>query len=345
MDFDKILKEALKREISPKEALFLFRKTQNWERLLQLFKTACRVRDDEIGRECKLMGFICCITPCNTDPPCKYCFRWANERLFSEEAVLSDDELEIAVKTLEERGLKRVELGGGTLWGEEGRQRTLRAVKVACKSSRLEIWINNGPSYRVEDLPQMKKLGVTGIACNLETINEAVFSKMRPGDNFQLRKAIIEASERLGLQIDNTLMIGLGQQAGQPHPYEDWVNFFYYFKQFKNLRIIEIHPFRPITNSPVQDWPAGSEFESEKARAIARLIFRNIDISGGNYLTGLLAGGNLIMHCLPITKKFRAWREHRGHVRLVDLSPNLALVDNLQLITRTAREMGMEIEQ
>ena len=245
MDFDEILKEAPIREISPDEALYLFRKAQSWNRILQLFQTACRVRDDEIGDECKLMGFICCITPCNTDPPCKYCFRWTDERIFAEEAVLSDDELEIAVKALEGRGLKRVELGGGTLWGKDGRLRTLSAVEVACKLSRLKIWVNNGPSYSVRDLPRMKRLGVAGIACGLETINESVFSEMRPGDNFQLRRVIIEVAERLGLGIDNTLMVGLGQQTGQPHPYEDWVNFFYYFKSFKNLRIIEVHPFKP----------------------------------------------------------------------------------------------------
>lgn len=173
-------------------------------------------------------------------------------------------------------------------------------------------------------------------------MNKKIYKELRPGDDFELRKKIIEATEKVGLGIDNTLMIGLGEDWNNVHPYEDWVEFLYYFKQFRNLKIIEIHPFTPIKNSLVQNRPPGSEFESEKARAIARLIMRNIDIACKG-LTGILAGGNLAMHVWPITKKFRAWKE-RAYTRVEELGGDLVLVDNLHLTISAAKEIGMKIE-
>lgn len=344
MNFDRVLAEAKMREITKKEALFLFRKVQSWDRLLRLFKVANKVRDDEVGPRLKLMGFLCCITRCTTEPKCEYCFRWADEGLFSQEAVIEPEAIKVAVKAWEKRGLKRAELAGGTLWGEEGRRATLEAAKAACSVGSVDIWINNGPSFLPEDVQKLKEVGVAGIACNLETLNKAIFKRLRPGDSYDLRISIIEATKKVGLGIDNTLMIGLGESWGALHPYEDWVDFLFYFKGFKNTRIIEIHPFNPIRNSLCQNMPPGSVLETEKARAIARLVFRDVDISGGNTLLGLLAGANLAMHVFPVTKRFRAWKE-RVHVKIETLDGDLVLVDNAYIATAAAKELGMEIEQ
>ena len=46
-----------------------------------------------------------------------------------------------------------------------------------------------------------------------------------------------------------------------------------------------------------------------------------------------------------MTKRFRAWKEPRGHVVTVSLNRDLVLVDNLDLVTMAAREMGLRIEQ
>jgi len=342
MNVDTVLKEALVRPISREEAFFLFRKIQSWDRLMDLFKAASKVRDDEVGYKLKLMGFISRIAPCRTEPVCKYCFRWRDSESFSEKAVPTTEQLKIAAKALEERGMKSVSLGGGTDRSEEGRAMALNAAKTVCENSKLKVWAGSC-SFLPEDIPKYREIGVEGITCNLETINENVYKKLRPGESLELRKKIIEATEAAGLGIDNTLMVGLGWKPEQPQPYEDWVEFFFYFKRFKNLRILEVHPFRPIENSPVQAWPPGSVFEAEKARAIARLIFRDIDISGGRSLLSLLAGANLDMHCYPVSKASRAWREDLP-CRILRLEPDLVMVDNYHLVTRAARELGMEIE-
>ena len=345
MEFDAILRKAKGEEITREEALYLFQKTQSWDRALQLFETASKVRAEEVGRVCKLMGFICCITRCTTDPVCKYCFRWASENSFAPEAVLNTEELTNAVTAIERRGIKRVELAGGTLWGEEGTNATINAVEVARKASNLELWINNGPSFTEEDVFKFKDLGVEGIACNFETINGNIFKDLRPGDNLEHRKKIVEATEKVGLGIDNTLMLDLGEQLGRHHTYQDWVDFLYYFKRFNNFRILEAHPFRPVIGSPTQDCLPGSSFEAAKTKAIGRLIFRDIDIAGADDMIGLMAGANLIMHCLPVVRKTRMRMRPGGEsVKMEEISDTLVFADNLPIVTRQAIELGMEIE-
>jgi len=346
LDYVSILKKALKDPISKSEALTLFKKIQSYDKLLELLKVAGKVRDDEVGRKIKLMGFIASITPCTVDPPCRYCFRWSNSKLFTSDDVLSDEELEVAVKTLEAKGLKRAELGGGTYLGEEGRKVTFHKLTIACKaSSKVGIWINNGPSFRPEDVYKLKEIGVEGVACNFETISEEKYRRLRPGLSLEARKKVVEETDRAGLGIDNTLMIGLGESWNEQHPYDEWVDFLFYFNKFRNLRIMEIHPFRPVRNSPCQNMPPGSEFETVKAIAIARLIYRRVDISGAQSILGLLAGANLIMHVYPITKSFRAWGRHPlYHSRIEKLHKDLVIVNNLSEVTRNAREMGFEVE-
>lgn len=137
--------------------------------------------------------------------------------------------------------------------------------------------------------------------------DENIFKDLRPGDSFEHRKKIVEATEKVGLGIDNTLMIDLGGQRGQHHPYQDWVDFLFYFKQFNDFRII--------------------------------------DISGVDDTLGLMAGANLIMHCLPVIKKTRVSMHPGGeNVKMEEISDTLVFADNLPIVIGPAIELGMEVE-
>lgn len=343
--FEGMLEEAAKRPITKEEALWLFQETRGSERTLKLFETACKVREKETGNKVKLMGFIASITRCTTDPTCKYCFRWANPDVFTDKDVLKEKELAAAARAMEERGIRRVELGGGTLWGEEGTQTTLKALEAVANASKLGIWINNGPSFTPNDVSKFKERGAEGIACNLESISEVVYQKTRPGDSLSARQAIIEATDRAGLGIDNTLMVGLGNWEEEVNSYQDWVDFLFYFKQFKNFRILEVHPFRPVPQSPVENLPAGSSLEAAKAKAIARLVFRNIDIAGADEMVGLMAGANQIMHAVSVTHAGRTRPGiSAGKPEVLRINNNLELHNYLPVISRHLKEFGMELE-
>jgi len=345
MQLNAILAEALDRGITREDALYLFQEVRDWEQVLRLFEVASRVRDQEVGRKVRLMGFIASITRCTVYPPCGYCFRWASPEAFTSKDLLSGEELAIAARAVERAGITRVEIAGGTLWGDEGSHATLRTVEVVTEASELKVWINNGPSFTPADPFKFKELGAEGIGCGLETINAHLYRDLRPGDSLQRRKEIVEATEQAGLGIDNTLMIGLGERWEQDHPYGDWVDFLFYFKQFENFRILEAHPFRPQPGSPVEDLPAGSSFEAAKAKAIARLIFRDIDIAGADEVIGIMAGANMIMHAVTVMKKGRGGPGARcGSSGIEQIGDDLVLANYLPAISRYLKELQMELE-
>ncbi len=344
MDVYTILRKAVKDGIDRDEALFLLKKIRDWETLQELMKVASKVRDDEIGTEIKLMGFLCSITPCTTNPPCKYCFRWANPKLFSWDDVLSNDELEIGMKAIQEIGLKRAELGGGTYTGIIGRDYTLYKLRVAKQAAPyVGIWVTN-VSFNPEDLHLLMGL-VEGITSNLESIDQSTYRVLRPGSDLNKRINILLDADKLGIPTDTTLMIGLSIYNDYELVYEEWIRFLMLVRLLKHFKILEIHPFRPVWGSPVQDMKPGSIIETIKMKAIARIMLRDIWISGAERIDGLMAGANLIMHVYPITKSFRPWGYNKiFSSNVVRLADNIVLVDNLYEVTRVPRELGFSIE-
>jgi len=344
MRFEEVLKKGLEEPLSLDEAIYLLNKARTWDRILELMKTASRVRDEVLGPRIKVMGFVASVTPCTVDPWCKYCFRWARRDLFAFSDVLRPEEIVEALKIVESRGIKSVELGGGTFRGEWGRIYTLNLVRTLCRElPRMRLWLNNGPSFRLEDLHLMKGWGLEGVACNFETLNEMKYVELRPGLSLRERIEIVEECDRVGLGIDQTLLIGLGDR-GEP-PYEEWARFMHYLRRFRNLRIVEVHPFRPVWSSPCERDRPGSWVETLKMIAVARLMLRSVEISGAHTPWGIMAGASLVMHALPVTRAFRAWERSDLYAsRIIRAVNDVVIVDNLDEYTRAAREMGLEVE-
>ncbi len=75
-----ILEKARYDPPTQEEALQILKKVQRVDDFLELAKVASKVRDDEVGATFKFDGFIGSITPCTTNPPCRYCSRSAGNR-------------------------------------------------------------------------------------------------------------------------------------------------------------------------------------------------------------------------------------------------------------------------
>jgi len=69
MVFEDVLRKALVEPIRRDEALYLLKKATSWDKIVELFRTASRVRDEEVGTAFKFDGFIGSITPCTIHPP------------------------------------------------------------------------------------------------------------------------------------------------------------------------------------------------------------------------------------------------------------------------------------
>ncbi len=99
-----------------------------------------------------------------------------------------------------------------------------------------------------------------------------------------------------------------------------------------------------MPGSPVAGLPAGSPFETAKAQAIARLIFRDIDITGADAVAGVMAGANMIMHAVSVSKRRKTGPRVRcGEPVLEDLGGGLSLANYVPAISRYLADLGMEL--
>lgn len=345
VDLNGILIKAAKDEITRDEALIVLKKVQSYDKLMDLFKVATKVRIEEIGYVYKFEAFMGPITKCTTNPPCKYCRRSRKDRSAFDNP-LSLNEIEVGTKLIEETGVKRLEIGGGTLWKGAG-EKVINAVKVIKKiAPNLKIRINVGPALTKDDLIKLKELGVEEVSSNFETINETVFRNVKPGDNLKARMELAKNIDSIGLKLSTTMMIGIGST------YEDYVDHMFWFKDnIKNLSRFSITALRPIPGTPMESRPMASPIEAAKIGAVARLIFRNVDICFGGIMNDIrllplrvMAGGNREIHLsVSVHRKWDFRLLSPSETKIIEFD-GFRFINNLPLITRIIRDLGLKPE-
>jgi biotin synthase len=342
MDFESILTKALREEVSKGEALYLIEKASRTDRLLELFKFASHVRDHEVGDVFKFDGFIGPITPCTTNPPCKYCSRSARQGTFSD--ILSPDEVALGAKLIEETGTKRVELGGGTLWSGAD-ELVLKAIRAVKSVARLEIWVNVGPCLSKRALEELKNLGVSEVGASLETINERVFKEVKPGDNLQTRMKFAIAVKNIGLKLMSVMMVGIGST------YEDYVNHIFWLKEI-GVDHMPITGLIPMPGTQLEISRPAWSYEVAKVVAVARLILRKADISVGGVMNdpqllpmSVMAGANRVIHLGAHVHRVGIWG-FRPMYKCIEVKRlgNLEFVNMLPLTTKIVKDLGMRID-
>lgn len=344
MDFESVLKKALKEPLSREEVLFLLKKASTWDRFVELCRVASKVRDDEVGNIFKFDAFIGGVTPCTTTPPCKYCSRAARGSIL--EKPLTPQEIEIGARYAAERGCKRVEIGGGTLWEGAG-PHVIKAVEVVKRAApSMDIWVNVGPALTREDLLKLKELGVSEVCSGLETVNRKAFENAKPGDSFEARLALIKLIDELGLKLVSVMMVGLPGTT-----YEDYVDHIFFLSRFSSIKRghFPITGFRPIPGTPFGDMPMTSPVDVAKVGAVARLVLRSCDISFGGMMNDprllplwVMAGANRAIHLgVHVHRAERGWRfVHSGDIEVSRIG-DLELINMLPLSTRIVKQLGM----
>ena len=347
MEFEEVLKNAEEYEITKEEALYLFKETGRYDKALKLFETASRVRDEEVGNVFKLDGFIGLITHCTVDPPCRYCWNSStiNRSSFGIENVLTIDEIVEGARLIEETGISMVELGGGTTIGSRG-EKVVEAVKAVKKATHLGIWINVGPALSEDTLRELKKLGVAEVCSSFEVnpLNERLFREVKPGDDLEARKKLAEMINDVGLGYASVLMCGLGET------YEDRVDHMFYLKQFENFKYFLITWFHPVPGTPMANYPLTSPLEAAKTAAIARLIFRDIDIHVSGYKhipLWIMSGANRVVHAGASVHRVGSgagWRWHTIGAEIKHINDRLVFVNLLPTTVRFITGAGMKVE-
>ena len=342
-EFEAVLQNARERAITREEALFLFDNSKNPVNYARLFETASAVRKEEAGNVFRLDGWMGSNTECKIDPPCKYCRRAIPGRDLEKWEVRIEDIPKIA-EAFKKTGTATVEIGGGTN-PETAGPTVIRILRVL-RDAGLNVWVNVGPALEQEHILEMKKLGVEAITSSFETMNEEVFQKIKSGDSLEKRKRLANLINENGVKLVSVLMVGLGES------FQDRVNHLFYLADLDNFQWLCVTWLRVYPNSPLEgNIMPPSPIEAARTAAIARLIFRSIDIgvSGPQHIQlSIMAGSNRLVHAgASLHKKggFHIGGEgFTSGVEHLDVVDGYLLSNLLPVTARWVMDAGMEVE-
>ncbi len=343
MDYEKILEEAKNREITKEEALYLFKNTDNTEKFLSLLKTASYVRDQNLGRRFKLWVHIpSTTTGCITNPACRYC--WNSSRIKGMRSVnksASPAEIAKIAKIAEEIGFEGVQPGGGCT-GKMGKD-AIRDAEIIKENTNLKVYVNYGYDMCEESILKLKSLGVERIGCQLEVINPEIFYRIKPGDNLDKRKEIMEIIEKHNVGLDSGIMIGVGES------YQDRVDAIFYLKKFKNLKRTSVCGFLPIPGTPMESELPATTRDIAITIAIMRLVFRDIDIEGSfgrdeQLQLWIMAGTNIrLVHGMFRPKDTGdGFKKDPFRAKVLDVTDNFRFINLLPFYLKMIEEAGLK---
>lgn len=269
-----ILEKSKTSPIGREEALYILENTEDEESVRRLYEVAVYVRERELGNVFKLVGGVASVLMCNLKPNCIYCPYWRD----SEKTQLSIGEIVKAVGYIRSHGIKDFHLSGGTTLGSEGLDvlNILEAIKEAGFDD-VEIDVNCGAAMSLDTLKKLKAFGVKKVGAVFETLNPAVFSKMKPGDSLEEKKKFAWLIGEAGLGLGTGILAGLSPQETK---YQDYVDFLFEVKEYPHLASLYVSKFYPFNSIVLQDHQACPDDEATRVIALTRLILRNINISG-----------------------------------------------------------------
>lgn len=293
MDHREILEKALKEPIDQEEALFLFTETEDAAKAQELFRTAVRVRNSAIGNTFRWSGGIASVLPCLLQPLCAYCPYWTKDTT----VPLTIDEIKEGVRYIEAQGLKEFHLSGGTNRQSDGSD-IVEIVRAIAPMTKAHITVNVGAALSEKSILELKSLGVKRIGASFETANRDLFRRYKSGDDFDAKVKLAHMIGDAGLEFGTGMLAGLSRE---PSRYQDYVDFMFFVRQFRNLKSVYVSRFFPVKGTPLENHPRCSTMEGARIIAIMRLVLRDIDIgpaAGWSYddipMWVMAGGGNRI---------------------------------------------------
>ncbi|MDR2831121.1 MAG: 5,10-methenyltetrahydromethanopterin hydrogenase cofactor biosynthesis protein HmdB [Methanobrevibacter sp.] len=295
---DRILDNAHQgKKLNKPEILQLFEIIDK-EDFKKLLKIASNIRDS-ISDDIKLTSTIHLTNICKVNPKCKYCGFASNtskEGYYNGFYKKHDEILKIA-ECVDKTEIPRISCSGAH--GYNGRQ-AVEAAKIVKSKTSLELLVNVGTDLTPSAIKELAKYNTDTICCNLETINEELFNRLKPGERLEDRIKICEMVCEEGIELSSGLLIGVGES------YEDRVDHLLFLKKFKTLGEIPIMGFNPYKGTPMEYHPKCSIEEQMKTIAITRILYPKIRITVPTPTIGpknveysLLAGANNLATVVP----------------------------------------------
>lgn len=298
--FDELLHETGEGHPPDRAGLMRLLNPQQGPEQTALFAAARAVRRRHFGDGVFLYGFVYTSTHCRNE--CAFCYyRRSNIRL--PRYRKSRPEAVAAACRLAEAGVHLIDLTMGedpALYrnGEAGFDALAGLIfEVRCMTG-LPVMVSPGaPSAAVLD--QLAVAGADWYACYQETHNPALFSSLRPGQDFSQRMARKRQARRLGLLIEEGVLCGVGESDAD------------LAESIIRMREMEVDQARAMTfvpqaDTPLAGRPAGSDLRELTVMAVMRLalpdrlIPASLDVRGLDGLRDRLrAGANVVTSIVP----------------------------------------------
>ena len=273
------------------------------EDIEQLFKTARKVRNKHFGDAVFLYGFLYFSTFCRNN--CRFCqYRQANHAL----PRYRKDESEIlaAAREMADTGVHLIDLTMGEdpalfMDGDHGFERLARICRRVRQETGLPVMISPGvmPDHA---LKMLADAGVTWYACYQETHSKTLYSRLRPGQDFDERMEAKRTARKLGMFIEEGLLTGVGESL------DDLASSMEVMAEL-DAHQVRVMTFVPQTGTPMGDVSPSENLKERMIIAVMRLLFpdrlipASLDVDGLDGLKGRLdAGANVITSIVPPKK-------------------------------------------
>ena len=215
---------------------------------------------------------IAITTSCKIVPLCKHCEWYSNTffRINSKIGTPQDYFLKNAL-LIERMGVKRIVIPSG--WqGEDLPSYFYQHLQELRLKLSGEIWCAFG-SINKDSLKNLKKIGIDGYSCGIETTNLEVFQKVRPGDDYKKRIKTIEIAKELGMKVETAMVIGIGEGL------EDIIRGIILMKKL-DVDCAALWPFCPCPFTEMEKNDIPNSFFMSKLLSAMVIYLENKDIVG-----------------------------------------------------------------
>lgn len=269
---------------------------------------------------------------CSVMPRCTYCGFAAGTSPagYYHPFYRTEDEIYHAVKIIEGSGIPRVSCSGAH--GFKG-EHAINAARVVKENTTLELLINVGSDLTEHALEKIAGYGTDTLCCNLETVNETLFNRVKPGERLQERIKVCNMISERGIELSSGLLIGLGES------YEDRIHHLNLLKSLPGLGEIPIMGFNPYKGTPMEKHPPCSLREQMITIAVTRILFPDIRITvptptigPENVKFSLMAGADNLATVIP--ENYPLEIKGVGSPAYGTLEKVLAVIDEMGLKSR-----------
>jgi methylornithine synthase len=285
--------------LTRKEMIFILQLSER-EHIDALFHMARLLRRKYFQDKILLYGFLYISTYCRNN--CNFCFyRVSNSA--SPRYRKSEDEVVEAAVNLAKSGVHLIDLTMGEdpyffncqSDGFDGFCRLVERVKAAVG---LPIMVS--PGVVPENvLKAMAKAGADWFSCYQETHNRDLFSRLRPGQDYDARFNVKQRAHEHGFLIEEGILVGVGESPG------DIVDSLG-FMQALGADQVRVMNFVPQAGTPMQDHVPPDPLKELLIIALMRLVFpgklipATLDVAGlGGLKQRLEAGANVVTSIVP----------------------------------------------